>query len=303
LIQLHPPHHCAEDKIMIIRTWFITGVSSGFGRALAEQLLERGERVAGTARRLDAIRDLVASYPESFWLRALDVTDTPMIRRVVNEAFAHFGRIDVIVNNAGYGLVGAAEEVTDEQIRHQFDTNVLGSIQIIRAVLPHLRAQGSGRILQLSSMGGQWAMPGLSLYHASKWAIEGFFEATILDVAPFNIQMTLIEPGSARTEFAASSAAIAPAMSAYTDTAAGVVRRLIEPGFHEQPGDPAKMAAAMIASVDQEPAPKRLALGSDAFDNIKQALTERLAALEAQEAVARSTDYDERPAPALRGQP
>jgi len=276
---------------MSARTWFITGVSSGFGRALAEQLLERGDRVAGTARRLDAVRDLVAAYPESFWLRALDVTDTPMIRRVVNEAFARFDRVDVIVNNAGYGLFGAAEEVTDEQIRHQLDTNVLGPIQIVRAVLPHLRAQGGGRILQLSSQGGQWAMPGLSLYHTSKWAIEGFFEATSLDIAPFNIQVTLVEPGSARTEFAGSSAAIGPALPAYADTPAGAVRRLIEHGYRGQPGDPAKMAAAMIASVDQEPAPKRLVLGSDAFENIKQALTERLAVLDAQEGLARTTDY------------
>ena len=276
---------------MTARTWFITGVSSGLGRELATQLLERGERVAGTARRTETVVELVTRFPDQFWLRALDVTDTAAIRQVVNEAFHHFGRIEVVVNNAGYGLVGAAEEVTDEQIRHQFDTNVIGSIQVIRAVLPHLRAQGGGRILQLSSMGGQWAMPGLSLYHASKWAIEGFIESTSLDVAPFNIQTTLVEPGSARTEFAASSAIIGPAMTAYAETPAGAVRRLIEPGFRSQPGDPARMAEAMIVSASQKLAPKRLALGSDAFRNIKAALTERLAALEAQQAVAASTDF------------
>lgn len=276
---------------MTTRNWFITGVSSGFGRHLAEQLLERGDRVAGTARRMESLADLAGRYPQQFWLRSLDVTDTPAIRRVVNEAFGHFGRIDVIVNNAGYGLVGAAEELTDEQIRHQIDTNIIGSIQVVRAVLPHLRAQGGGRILQLSSMGGQWAMPGLSLYHATKWAVEGFIESTALDIAPFNIETTIVEPGSARTEFAASSAAIGPAMEVYADTPAGATRRRIEPGFHGQPGDPARMAAAMIASVDQHPAPKRLALGSDAFRNIKAALTERLHQLEAQEGTALSTDY------------
>jgi NAD(P)-dependent dehydrogenase (short-subunit alcohol dehydrogenase family) len=280
-----------ERADMTTRNWFITGISSGLGRHLAEQLLERGDRVAGTARRMEALVDLVTQYPERLWLRCLDVTDTPAIRRVVNEAFGHFGRIDVVVNNAGYGLVGAAEELTDEQIRHQIDTNVIGSIQVFRAALPHLRAQGGGRILQLSSMGGQWAMPGLSLYHATKWAVEGFFESASLDIAPFNIQTTLVEPGSARTEFAASSAAISPAMDIYADTPAGAVRRVIEPGFRAQRGDPSKMASAMIASVDQNPAPKRLALGSDAFQNIKAALTERLVSLEAQKDIALNTDF------------
>ena len=276
---------------MTLRTWFITGVSSGFGRLMTEQLLERGDRVTGTTRKMDSLLDLKEKYGEQLWLQSLDLTDTPAIRRVVDAAFAHFGRIDVIVNNAGYGLVGAAEELLDEQIIHQLNTNVVGSIQVVRAALPHLRAQGGGRIMQLSSMGGQCAMPGLSLYHASKWAMEGFFESTIQDIAPFNIQVTIVEPGSARTEFAANSAAIAPAMDAYAQTPAGAVRRVIEPGFRGQPGDPAKMVEAMIASVDQILAPKRLALGSDAFRNIKAALTERLASLEAQKDIAISTDF------------
>ena len=161
------------------RSWFITGVSSGFGRHLTEQLLARGERVAGTARKLATLDDLKAQYGDRFWLASLDVTDTPAIRRVVDEAFGVFGRIDVIVNNAGYALLGAAEEVSDEQIAHQLATNLLGSIQVVRAALPHLRAQGGGRILQVSSVGGQIAVPGLSLYHATKWGIEGFLEAQI----------------------------------------------------------------------------------------------------------------------------
>jgi NAD(P)-dependent dehydrogenase (short-subunit alcohol dehydrogenase family) len=276
---------------MSTRTWFITGINSGLGRLMTEQLLQRGDRVAGTARKMESLIGLQEKYGERFLLQSLDLTDTPAIRRVVDQAFAHFGRIDVVVNNAGYGLFGAAEELLDEQIIHQLNTNVIGSIQVVRAALPHLRAQGSGRILQLSSMGGQWAMPGLSLYHASKWAMEGFFESTILDIAPFNIQVTIVEPGSARTEFAASSAALSPAMDVYAQTPAGAVRNRIAPGFRSQPGDPAKMAQAMIASVDQSPAPKRLALGTDAYTNIRQALTERLAALEAQKDIATSTDF------------
>lgn len=276
---------------MTTRTWFITGVNSGLGRLMTEQILAGGERVAGTARKMDSLIALKEKYGEQLLLQSLDVTDTPAIRRVIDAAFAHFGHIDVIVNNAGYGLVGAAEELLDEQITHQINTNVIGSIQVVRAALPHLRAQGGGRIMQLSSMGGQWAMPGLCLYHATKWAMEGFFESTIQDIAPFNIQVTIVEPGSARTEFAANSATLAPAMDAYAQTPAGAVRRVIEPGFRSQPGDPAKMARAMIASVDQNPAPKRLALGTDAYNNIKAALTERLAALEAQKDIAVSTDF------------
>lgn len=276
---------------MSMRTWFITGISSGFGRLMAEQLLEQGERVAGTARNPDSLTDLQNRHGAKLWLASLDVTDTPAIRRVVDQAFAHFGRIDVIVNNAGYGLVGAAEELTDEQIAHQLNTNVTGSIQVVRAALPHLRAQGDGRLMQISSMGGQWAMPGLSLYHASKWAVEGFFESTMLDIAPFNIQVTIVEPGSARTEFAARSAAMSPTMDVYAQTPAGAVRRLIEPGFRSQPGDPARMVRAMIDSADRNPAPKRLALGSDAYKNIKAALSERLAELEAQKEIALATDF------------
>jgi NAD(P)-dependent dehydrogenase (short-subunit alcohol dehydrogenase family) len=190
------------------RTWFITGISGGFGRHMTEQLLECGDRVAGTARKLEAVDDLKMRYGDQLWLASLDLTDTPAIHRVVNAAFAGFGRIDVIVNSAGYGLLGAVEELSDEQIIHQINTNLIGSIQVVRAALPHLRAQCGGRILQLSSMGGQTAFPGLSLYHTTKWAIEGFFESTAQDIAPFNIQTTLVEPGGARTGFFASGNAV-----------------------------------------------------------------------------------------------
>jgi NAD(P)-dependent dehydrogenase (short-subunit alcohol dehydrogenase family) len=274
------------------RTWFITGISSGFGRYLTEQLLERGDQVAGTARKLEAVNDLKTQYGDQLWLASLDVTDTSAIHRVVSEAFAAFGSIDVIVNNAGYGLFGAAEELSEEQIVHQINTNVIGSIQVVRAALPHLRAQGGGRILQLSSMGGQIAFPGMSLYHTSKWAIEGFFESTAQDIAPFNIQTTLIEPGGARTGFFASSGAVyGPALPEYANTPAGATRARVEQGAYLPPGDPAKMVRAIIASVDEEKAPKRLVLGSDAYEMIHQALTERLAALEAQQGLAFSTDF------------
>jgi hypothetical protein len=154
---------------MLQRTWFITGVSSGFGRELTEQLLERGDRVVGTVRDTGKVADLREHYPETFRAEVLDVTDTVAIREVVERSFAQLGRIEVIISNAGYGLFGAAEELTDKKVEHIVATNLVGPIQLIRAVLPHLRAQGGGRIIQISSYGGQVAFPGNSMYHATKW--------------------------------------------------------------------------------------------------------------------------------------
>lgn len=195
------------------------------------------------------------------------------------------------MNNAGYALFGAAEEVSDDQIRRQIDTNVIGSIQVIRAALPHLRAQGGGRILQLSSEGGQITYPNFSLYHTTKWAIEGFIDATAQEVAPFNIEFTLVEPGPAKTSFG-SGLVTAPPMAVYEDTPAGEMRRAVAGGAFSVPGDPVKMARAMIDSVDRSPAPRRITLGSDAYTKIRAALVGRLAALDAQKDLALSTDVD-----------
>ena len=179
---------------MTQKTWFITGINSGFGRIITELLLQRGDRVAGTARKLGQLDDLKKRYSEQLWVTSLDVTDDPAIRKAVDEAFQHFGRIDVIMNNAGYAIVGAAEEFTDEQLHHQLNTNLLGSIQVVRAALPHLRKQNGGRIVQMSSIGGQIAVPGMSIYHVSKWGIEGFFETLSQELAPFHIQTMIVEP-------------------------------------------------------------------------------------------------------------
>lgn len=273
------------------RTWFITGTSTGFGYHLTELLLARGDRVAATARNLQPLANLQEKYGSSLWTATLDVTDVDAIREVVNSAFAALGRIDVVCSNAGYGLFGAVEEVSDAQIRHQFDTNIIGSIQLIRAALPHLRAQGGGRILQLSSMGGQVAFPGLGLYHATKWAMEGLCESLAAEVAPFNIQVTIVEPGGARTDFGGRSAVTGPALPVYADTAAGHMRKAIEnPDPHRSKGDPVKMAKAMIECADRENMPKRLTLGSDAYTMVRAALTQRLADLDAQKDLAFSTD-------------
>src|SRR3569833_2337521 len=159
------------------RTWFITGTSSGFGRHLTEQLLERGDLVAATARRTEAQDELAKRYESRLWRADLDVTDTGALREVVDRAFADLGRIDVVVSNAGYGLFGAAEELSDQQIDRQIATNLTAPIQLARAVVPHLRRQGGGRFIQVASIGGQVAFPAMSIYHATKWGVEGFWES------------------------------------------------------------------------------------------------------------------------------
>jgi NAD(P)-dependent dehydrogenase (short-subunit alcohol dehydrogenase family) len=257
---------------------------------MAEQLLARGDRVAGTTRKMGAVSDLEDKYGDLFWTARLDVTDTPAVREVVKKAFTDLGKIDVVVNNAGYGLFGAAEGLSDEQILHQINTNLIGPIQVLRAALPYVRAQGGGRIIQLSTYGGQAASAGGSLYSASKWGVEGFFEAMAQELAPFKIGVTIVEPGGARTEFRFGSSKLGAKLNAYEGTPAGMVHAFLQDRSRLPIGDPAKMVKIMIDSVDREPAPKRLVLGSDSFAAMQKALTERLAAVEAQKDVAFSTD-------------
>lgn len=276
------------------RTWFITGASSGFGRQLAELLLKRGERVAATVRNANAIADLKTQYGSQLWVGLLDVADAVAIPVVIGKAFSDLGRIDVIVSNAGYAVFGAAEELSDSQIERQIDTNLLGSINIARAAIPHFRRQNGGRIIQISSSVGQAAYPTMGVYASTKWGIEGFFEGTIPEIASFGIEVTLVEPGASRTNFAGSSADGGTILDVYEKTAAGDFRRMAaEVGLAMFPGDPRKVAAAIIASADQHPAPLRLTLGSDAYKLVHGALTSRLAALEAQKDLAYSTDVDD----------
>ena len=272
-------------------TWFITGTSSGLGRELTEQLLARGDRVAATLRNTAALDDLKTRYGDQLWVAQLDVTDSAAVHRVMAQAFAALGRIDVVVSNAGYALFGAAEELGDAQIAQQISTNLTGSIQVIRAALPHLRAQGGGRVLQVSSEGGQIAYPNFSLYHATKWGIEGFVEAVAQEVAPFGIQLTLVEPGPTRTSFAAGLVNATP-MPVYDDTPAGAVRRGLADGSFEIRGDAVKMVRAMLDCAVQTPAPRRLAQGAGAYAQIRAALEARLAELEAQKGIAISADMD-----------
>ena len=273
------------------KTWLITGTSSGLGRAMTERLLDRGDRVAATVRRDDALADLQQKHPDSLSVTRLDLTDTDGIRAAVGEAFRRLGRIDVVVSNAAYGLVGAAEELTDAQIDQQIATNLTGTIQLIRAVLPHLRQQGGGRIVQVSSEGGQVVYPAFSLYHATKWGIEGFVETVAQEVAPFGIDCMIAEPGPTATKFGAGIV-MAPPLPAYEATPAGAVRRAVKERSFDIKGDAGRTAGAIIAAADSVKPPLRLPLGSTAYENLTRELARRLAEVEAQRDVAFSADRD-----------
>ncbi len=273
-------------------TWFITGTSSGFGRLLTERLLARGDRVAATLRRPEALDELRAEHGDRLWVGTLDVPDASQVVEVVNEAFAEFGTIDVVVNNAGYGVFASVEEASDEQIRQVIETNLFGSIYVVRAALPHLRAQGSGRILQVSTAGGQTTYPNFSYYHASKWGIEGFCETVAQEIAPFGIGLTIVEPGATPTGFG-SSLDTAPVMPEYDATPAGDVRRALSGGGFSLPNDPQKIADAMIAFVDSGERSLRLPLGSDTYRDIRASLVARLAEHDAHHNVAFSVGADD----------
>lgn len=271
------------------KTWLITGASSGLGMEMAAQLLERGDRVIGTTRRAGALAILLDRYADSAHEITLDLTDQNGIRTAIDQAFEQHGRIDVIVSNAGYGLFGAAEELDAAEIDRQIATNLTGSIHLIRAALPHLRRQRGGRIVQVSSEGGQIAYPCFSLYHATKWGIEGFVESVAQEVAPFGISFVLAEPGPTATNFGANLV-VAEATETYHGTPAGAVRRAIGDGSFVVKGDAARTVAAMIAAADSDAPPLRLALGSTTYDSISGALQTRLAALAAQRDVAMAAD-------------
>jgi len=273
------------------KTWLITGASAGFGRLMTEQLLTRGDRVVATARRKDTLADLQKKYGDRLAVMMLDLTDKVGIRAVVNDAFDRMGKVDVAVSNAGYGLFGAAEELVDAQIDHQIATNLTGSIQFIRAVIPHLRRQGGGRIVQVSSEGGQIAYPGFSLYHATKWGIEGFIESVAQEIAPFGIDFIIVEPGPTGTNFGTSLVRAAP-MDIYNNTPVGMIRRAFAEGTFAIKGDAVRTVSAMISAADSAKPTLRLPLGSNAYDSISRALAQRLAAIKTQQEVAFSADLD-----------
>lgn len=272
------------------KTWLITGVSSGFGHAMTEQLLAQGKTVIGTVRNVAKVQDLMDQYPDTFVSEILDVTDVSAIHRLVAKLTQNY-QIDVLVNNAGYGLFGAAEELSDDEINRIIATDLTGSIQMVRAILPSMRHQGHGRLIQISSYGGQVAFPGNAMYHAAKFGIEGFMEAVAQEVASFNIGVTIVEPGGARTEFRYGSAQVAKAMPAYEGNPAHAFQTMLDPANGLAPGDPKRMASRIIESVAQDPAPLRMVLGSQALENTIATLEKRVADFKTQTDLAASTDF------------
>ncbi|TXH04553.1 MAG: SDR family NAD(P)-dependent oxidoreductase [Nevskiaceae bacterium] len=273
------------------KVWFITGCSKGLGRALAETVIRQGHRAAVTARDTRTLDALVALAPERVLALTLDVNSEAQAHEAVRQTIGHFGRIDVLVNNAGYGLAGAVEEVSDAEARAQMETNVFGVLKLTRAALPPMRAQKSGHILNISSVAGVVSTPGLGIYNASKYALEGFSEALAQELAPLGIKVTLIEPGPFRTDWAGPSLATPQKMIGdYADTAHKTIQMLN--GYSgQQPGDPHKAAVAMMLVVDSPKPPLRLPLGEMAVGRIRHKLATMTAELDAWEQVALDTSF------------
>jgi NAD(P)-dependent dehydrogenase (short-subunit alcohol dehydrogenase family) len=250
-----------------MKCWLITGCSSGFGRALAELALARGDRVAITARRVEDVADIAREYGVSALPMAMDVTSPEQVRTGLQRTVAAFGRIDVLVNNAGYGLQGAIEDVTDAQIRQVFETNVFGLLDVVRAALPQLRKQGRAHILNFSSIGGRAAAPLIGLYAATKFAVEGLSEALAGELAPHGIRVTIVEPGAFATRFAAAIVQAAPS-APYADTAAAIAEML----RNFRLDDPAAAARVLLKVVDEPDPPLRLVLGGTALAMAEAAL-------------------------------
>jgi len=258
---------------MTQKVWFITGSSRGFGRQWAEAALRRGDLVAATARNIDTLTPLVETYRDTILPLELDVTNQEADHAAIARAHQTFGRLDVVINNAGYGLLGAIEEISVEKARDQMETNFFGALWVTQAALPYLREQGSGHILQVSSIGGICAFPGVGLYHASKWALEGMSEALAQEVAQFGIHVTLIEPGGFDTDWRGSSAVWADPKPAYA------VLREVQ---HNQrpagmlPGDPVATSQAILTLVDAPNPPLRIFLGNSPLRIARAAYEQRL---------------------------
>ena len=269
----------------------MTGCSSGFGAALAAAVLARGQRVIATARNPAPLDELSARHPETCRVLSLDVTDSSQVKSVVPKAADAFGRLDVVVNNAGYGLVGAFEELGEEQIARNFNTNFFGALEVIRAALPILRAQGSGHIVNISAAAVISNYAGFSIYGASKWALEGVSESLAAELKPLGIKVTMVQPGPFRTDFIARSLERAENHIADYDRTSGKFARFLDTMAGKQPGDPEKAAEAIIAAVEAATPPLRLVLGKYANDKTRKKLADAERERAAWEHVGLPTDF------------
>ncbi|CAI0745118.1 oxidoreductase [Serratia entomophila] len=274
------------------QVWLITGSSRGLGQQLAQAVLAAGHRLVATARQPQQLQALADRYGDQVVTVALDVTDAAAAQRAVQTAVERFGRLDVLVNNAGYGNIAPVEEADEADFRAQIDTNFYGVFNVTRAALPLLRRQGGGHIIQISTIGARLGVPGLSAYHTAKWAVEGFSESLAKEIAPFGVKLTMVEPGGFRTDWAGSSMTIAPIGAAYQPTLGPMLDYLQQHNGH-QPGDPAKAAQAILQLAALEKPPLRLLLGSDAVHLAGQVLAERAAEDAAFRALSLSTDRDD----------
>jgi NAD(P)-dependent dehydrogenase (short-subunit alcohol dehydrogenase family) len=265
--------------------WFITGASRGLGRIWADAALKRGDKVAATARELSDVVDLKERFGDAVLPLQLDVTDADQVRNTVRQAFDHFGRLDIILNNAGYTLIGMIEEANESDVRALFDTNYFGMIRVIQAALPLLRQQGSGHIIGVSSSLGIEARPLLGFYSASKWAVEGLHESLAQEVKDFGIKVTILEPGAYATKFGVSGKLV-PEMEAYADLRKQVFRHLL----NEERGNPQATAEAILKIVDAEEPPLRFAVGSEVLPMAREVYADRLATWEAWEAVSNTAE-------------
>jgi NAD(P)-dependent dehydrogenase (short-subunit alcohol dehydrogenase family) len=272
-----------EAFSMASKVWFITGTSKGFGRVWAEAALARGDRVAATARNVDTLAPLVERYGTLVAAIALDVTDKAAVDAAIAESHARFGHLDVVINNAGYGLFGAIEEVSEAEARAQLDTNLFGALWVTQAALPIMRAQGSGHIIQVSSIGGLSAFPTVGLYHASKWGLEGFSQFLSAEVASFGIKVTIVEPGGYATEWGGQSAKRATPLPAYD----GVRTAIAAYRDNIIPGDPNATGPAILKVVDAQDPPLRIFFGSVGLPLIRTEYASRIATWESWHEVSR----------------
>jgi NAD(P)-dependent dehydrogenase (short-subunit alcohol dehydrogenase family) len=274
------------------KSWMITGVSSGFGRAIAKAALQRGDIVVGTIRKEADKAAFEAMAPGRATGMLVDVTDETAVHLAVKEAEALTGGVDILVVNAGYGLVGAVEEASLAEIRAQFEVNVFGAVAVIQAALPFMRARRSGRIIAITSVSGLVGWPSLGLYSGSKFALEGICETLALEVAPLGIAVTMVEPGGFRTEFAKGSRVRTQNIIDDYDETVGLSRRILAEHAGHEPGDPAKAADAIVSVADRESPPLRLLLGVDAFGYATQKLTAQLEEISSCKAVTTSMNFD-----------
>jgi len=256
------------------RVWFITGTSQGFGRELVRAALQRGDSVAATSRQPQAVAAAFPAEKERLLAASMDLRDPKQISSVVEQAVGHFGRIDILVNNAGYGVTGAVEEATEKEIANVYDTNVFGLLRVTRAVLPHMRKQRSGHIVNLSSIGGLTGMPGWGIYNSTKFAVEGLSEALAAELAPLGIGVTIVEPGPFRTDFLGGSLVKTANVLPDYATTAGKTRASADERNRKQQGDPAAAADAIVQAVTSPEPPLHLILGKFAYDRMDQKLND-----------------------------